>query len=356
MGRVFGLLLGALALAFGVWLYFFLRDAGVFTTVAPKSAGVCRTITGGDIVGVEDLTIDPDTKLAFLSGYDRRADGAGGPARGAVWTYDLSAPDAAPVDATATALPAGFSPHGISLWRGPDGRKALFAINHAGNRHTVEIFDVAGATLTHRQTVSGDALVSPNDLVGVGPEAFYVTNDHANVSGWRRTAEDYLRLRETTVQFFNGEVFARVLYGVGGANGIAVSADGRSLYLSAASERTVHVYDRDPATNALTHRAAVAVPGFADNIEVLADGDLLLGLHTKILQLLAHFGDASKLSPSHVMRLKQDGKGGFVPQTIYYNDGAEISGVSVAAGLDQRLLIGAIMEPKILDCAPAVAP
>ena len=92
------------------------------------------------------------------------------------------------------------------------------------------------------------------------------------------------------------------------------------------------------------------VPGFADNIELLANGDLLLGVHSKIFDLLAHFGDATKHAPSHVIHLRADGKGGFAPQTIYYNLGEEISGASVGASVDKRLLVGAIFEPKILDC------
>jgi hypothetical protein len=100
----------------------------------------------------------------------------------------------------------------------------------------------------------------------------------------------------------------------------------------------------------LAHRTVVDVPGFADNIDVLANGDLLLGVHTKIFELLAHFRDGSKLSPSHVMLLRADGKGGFVPETIYYNKGQEISGASVAAAARGRLLIGPIFQSKILDC------
>jgi len=282
MGR---LILLALLVAIGVWVYFFLEAAGVFLDIKPKGLA-CKQVTSGGIVGVEDLTIDPETKLAYLSGYDRRAALASGSTTGAIWVHDLSAPDAAPIDVTAGMIASGFWPHGISLYRGVDGRRTLFVINHANRVHSIEVFDVEGTKLTHRGTVSGPELVSPNDIVGVGQDAFYVTNDHANPPGsWMRTAEDY------------------------------VSADGRSLYLSAASERTVYVYDRDPATSALTQRAAVAVPGFADNIEVLGDGSLLLGVHSKIFDLLGHVRDAKTLAPSHILHLRADGKGGFAPQT-----------------------------------------
>ncbi len=352
MGRIIGWLFLILLVAAGIWGYFFLQAAGYFLTIEPKVAGTCKAVTG--VVGVEDLTIDPETKIAYLSGYDRRAAFAGGEARGAIWSYDLNASDAQPVDLTAGA---GLLPHGTSLYRGADGKKTLFVINHANKAQAIEIFDVEAAKLTHRRTVTGPELVSPNDIVGVGTDAFYVTNDHAYPLGeTMRTAEDYLRLRDTTVQFFDGQKFSAALSGIGGSNGINVSADGKSLYLSAASELTVYVYDRDPATNALKQRAAVPVPGFADNIEVMSNGDLLLGLHSKVLQLLEHVRDASKPSPSHVMHLKADGKGSFVPETIYYNPGDEISGASVGASIDKRLLIGAIFEPKILDCVWDGAP
>lgn len=350
MGRIIGWLFLILLVAVGIWGYFFLQAAGVFLTLEPKVAGTCKAVTG--VVGVEDLTIDPETKLAYLSGYDRRAAIAGGQPRGAIWAYDLNTPDAQPVDVTADVLPGGFWPHGVSLYRAADGHKTLFVINHANKTQAIEIFDIDGGKLTHRRTVTGPELFSPNDIVGVSADAFYVTNDHANPMGsMMRTAEDYLRLRDTTVQFFDGQKFSAALSDIGGSNGINVSADGKSLYLSAASELTVYVYDRDPATNALKQRATVAVPGFADNIEVLSNGDLLLGLHSKVLQLLEHVGDASKPSPSHIMRLKADGKGSFGPETIYYNLGDEIAGASVGASIDKHLLIGAIFEAKILDCA-----
>lgn len=355
MFRILGWLLLVVLTGVGIWAYFFAQAAGVFLDLKPVPLA-CRAVTGGGVVGVEDLTIDPETKLAYLSGYDRRAAFSGKPTRGAIWIYDMNAPDAVPVDATAAALPEGFRPHGISLFRGGDGKKALFVISHAGGKHSVEIFDVEGATLTFRRTVTDPAMVSPNDIVGIGPDAFYVSNDHANPMGWMRTAEDYLRLRQTTVQFFDGQTFTTALSGIGGANGINVSADGKSLYLSAASELTVYVYDRDLATNKLTQRAAVAVPGFADNLEMLANGDLLLGLHSKVLELVAHIADPAKPSPSHIMHLRADGKGSFIPQTVYYNLGDEISGVSVGASVDKRLLIGAIIEAKILDCAWEAAP
>lgn len=355
MGRIIRRVLLILLIGIVVYGYFFLDRAGVFLTLEPVAAGACRPVNG--VVGVEDLTIDADTKLAYLSGFDRRAMLLGSDVRGAIWVYDLNVPDPQPVDLTGATEPAEFQPHGISLYHAADGHKTLFVINHAGGEEAVEIFDVVGARLAHRRTVTGPELVSPNDVVGVGGDAFYVTNDHAHASGWKRSAEDLLGLRCTTVQFFDGQRFSTVLSGIGGANGINASADRQSVYVSAGFERTVYVYDRDPQTNALQERAAVPLPpGLVDNIELLANGDLLLGLHPKVFDLVGHVGDSNHLSPSHLMHLKADGNGSFVPETIYYNLGDEISGVTVGASLEKRLLIGSIFEPKILDCTWDGAP
>lgn len=341
--------IGGLVLA-GAWIWSFLSAAGVFLDIPHKSAGTCRAVSGGGIAGIEDLAIDPETRVAYLSGYDRWALMRGETVRGAIWTYSLDEPDAVPVDVTGGVLTGGFHPHGISLYRGPDGRKVLFVINHFGGRHSVEIFDVEGSVLAHRMTVEGEGMVSPNDVVGTGPRSFYVTNDHGYPPGLMRTVEDLARLRVSTVLHFDGETWKTVLEGVGGANGINMSADGRSLYVAAMSERAVRVLDRDPVTHDVAPRAIVDVPGYADNIDVETEGSLLLGVHTKVLSFLGHVGDETQLSPSHVMRLRADGKGSFVPETVHYSDGSDISAASVGAAVPGRLLVGAVFDRKILDC------
>src|SRR6185436_14753835 len=158
---------------------------------------------------------------------------------------------------------ANFLPHGISLYRAPDGKKTLFVINHGAGRQSVEIFDVEPGKLTHRRTVTGPELISPNDLVGIGPEQFFVTNDHANREGIQRQLEDYLRLKLTTVVYYDGAKFHSALKDIGGSNGINATASGDTLFLSAGSEQKVYIYDRNLQTGVISQRAAVDVPGYA---------------------------------------------------------------------------------------------
>lgn len=339
--------LGAVAALVVVWFVDLLVAAGSFRSLEPKSVGACRAVTG--IAGAEDLTIDPRTGIVYLSAYDRRAVMRGEDIAGGIFAYDLKAAVPGLVNLTPDAGPE-FQPHGISFYRGVDGKESLFVINHGSGKHTVEVFDITGDGLVLRQTIEDPALVSPNDLVAVGPSTFYVSNDHGHPTGVMRTLEDYLRLNLSDVRYYDGETFTEILSGIGGANGINVSADGKTLYLSAASERTLRVYDRDAESGALTEKAAVSLAGFVDNIELMDDGSLLVGIHPKIFDLLAHFNDPEALSPSHIVRVKPAGENLYDVETVYLDLGEAISGASVAASYDGRLVIGAIFEPKFLDC------
>src|SRR5262250_1332306 len=83
---------------FAVWLF---DAAGEFKRLEPHFDGTCRTVAG--VVGAEDITIHPRTGVAYLSACDRRAALAGGPPRGAIYAYDLTAASPQPVNVTPDA-------------------------------------------------------------------------------------------------------------------------------------------------------------------------------------------------------------------------------------------------------------
>lgn len=339
--------LAVLVLALAGWVADLLRSAGQFKTIAPHFDGACRQVEG--LVGAEDITIHPQTATAFISVCDRRAVAAGRPGNGAIFAYDLNATAPEPVNLTPEAA-ADFQPHGIGLFVSGDGRDALFAVNHQGGRQQIELFDLVGGRLTHRKTISDPMLVSPNDVIPVGPEMFYATNDHRYVGGIKGAAEEYMRLRLSSVVFYDGNAFREAAGGIGYANGINIGADGRTVYVCAVTERSLHVYDRDPATHRLVHRAKLKLDTGVDNIEVDPAGALWIGAHPKLLSFVKHSKDPSALSPSQVLQLTPRSDGGFVVEEIYLNNGEELSGSSVAAFRGGRLLIGGVFDPHFLDC------
>ena len=78
---------GVAALVFGGFALQLLYAAGQFKTIEPHFDGACTPVVG--LTGPEDLTVHPRTGIAYISAADRRSVFAGGPARGAIYAYDL---------------------------------------------------------------------------------------------------------------------------------------------------------------------------------------------------------------------------------------------------------------------------
>ncbi|MFQ5668399.1 MAG: SMP-30/gluconolactonase/LRE family protein [Candidatus Binatia bacterium] len=342
--------LAVIAVVVGALILRILWIAGQFRTITPHFAGHCRLIKGP--VGPEDLTIDPRTGVAYISAADRRASLAGRPVPGAIFAYDLTASNPSPVNLTPNA-DITFQPHGLSLWAGKDERAALYVINHPPSgqpAHTVEIFDLKHGALVRRASLTDPLLVMPNDLVAVGFDRFYLTNTNNYPPGMMQTLETFLQLPGAKVVYYADGMFRPALEGLVFPNGINVSADGRTLYVAAMTQRRVLVYDRDPRTEQLTRRDAIFIGSGVDNIEVDAGGNLWIGAHPKLLKVMALRDDPSVLAPAQVFRVSAGGGGRYQVDEIYLNAGDQIAAASVAAVRGQRLLIGQIFGNGFLDC------
>jgi len=332
------------------WIAHLLGSLGVFKTIEPHFAGECTPITG--VVGPEDITIHPETKVAYISASDWRAATQGQPAKGAIYAYDMKSQTPQLLNLTPGASPY-FHPHGISLLHDKNGQDALFVVNHQKGKNSIEIYDLKGGRLSHRKTISDPMLISPNDLVAVGRDRFYVSNDHRFGAGIMQRLEDFLQLKLSGVVYYNGSRFIEAASGIGYANGINVSADGKILYLCSVTEGVLHIYNRNIASGKLTPRQEIDLGTGVDNIEMDPAGGLWIGAHAQLYKFLQHAKNASKLSPSQVLHLIPLADGSYDIQEVYLNKGEEISASSVAAVYDKRLLIGAVFDPKFLDCKMA---
>ena len=152
------------------------------------------------------------------------------------------------------------------------------------------------------------------------------------------------------VVYYDGVKFIEVASKIGYANGINISHDKNEVYVCSPTERCLHVYHRDANTGKLTHKEKINLDTGADNIEVDTDGDLWIGAHPKLFDFVSHAADPTKISPSQVIHLSRKADGQFVAKEVYLNDGNEISGSSVAAFRNNRMLIGGVFDPKFLDC------
>ena len=332
-----------------VLAYRMITSAGVFVQVESYFDGSCTAVAG--LWGAEDITVDQESGFAYISADDRRAGMAGEDKAGAIFSLDLNDPASVPVNLTAD-LTGAFHPHGISLYLGADGKKRLFVINHPQQgRHQVEMFSIVSpGYLQFQESVSYPNLRSPNDLAAIGERQFYATNDHYFPPGAMRLLEDFLGLPLSSVSFFDGTRGQIVASGFRYANGIAISPAGDRVYVAETTGRNLVIMDRDAVTGRLGNPWRVNVDTGADNLEWQTDGELLLTGHPRLFDFMAHAQSRDALSPSQVLRIELSEVEPVITE-IYRNDGAEISGASVAARYRDTLLIGAVFEEKLLRCS-----
>jgi arylesterase / paraoxonase len=336
-------------------LFFVLRwlnAAGVFTSVPTISPGICKSIAS--LQGPEDFAVDAAHDAIIVSSTDRRVPRSSPDPHDGLYLLKLSAPGAPPVKLT--GVPRDFHPHGINLYRESNGDETLMAINHRSDgSQAVEIFgldyDGGVARLTPHASIGGGLLVSPNDIFAVGPDRFYVTNDHVTKTALGRFAEDYLVWPHADLLYFNGTSFRISVQRMAFPNGVFVAPDGQHLYVAVTNERRLIAFSREPFFGSLKEVGSLSLPARPDNISADAQGHLVVAGHPSLVRVNQFRADPGKPSPSEVFRITLDQSG--VPQayeTIFADDGAQIGASSSAAIVGKRLLIGSVLDDKLLDC------
>ncbi|HAS41247.1 MAG TPA: hypothetical protein DCS93_12250 [Microscillaceae bacterium] len=324
--------------------------AGVFKTIKPHFTGTEKSVP--ILGGAEDITIDQTTGIAYVSADQRRAtfQDKKNPVQGTIYWVDLNNPAQAPVNMLPN-FKKDFHPHGIYFYRAKSGKQLLFAVNHAEKNtiQSIERFEVQGKKLVHLNTIQHELMTSPNDVVAVGENEFYVTNDHGFTKGFGRTMEEYLRLPLGYVNYYDGKTMKTVSSNITYANGINVSPDGKKLYLASPSTRRVLIFDRK-ADNSIEKVTSVTIGTAGDNIELDAQGNLWLGCHPQMLKYAAHAKDPKKKSPSQAIKITVKGDNQYEVSEIYLNDGTSLSGSSVAAVYKDNLLVGGVYDRKFLWC------
>ncbi len=332
--------------------------AGMFKTIVPHFDGNVTQLDLPMAAGAEDITIDQQTGLAFISVDDRRVNIQNpGSIEGGILIMNLS--DSTPTLKNVTPISFNdFHPHGISLWREPDGRQFLFVVNHRQKKwgHFIERFEWRNDSLIHLESIEDvDLMTSPNDVTAIGERSFYVTNDHFySEKGLGRTLEDYLQRAISYVNYYDGKKFRTVATGIAYANGINHSADLSQLYVASCTGRKVLMYDRNLKSGDLTLSKEINADTGVDNIELDDQGSLWIGCHPQLLKFVAHAADPAKFSPSQVIKLSKDQDGEFKVEEIFLNDGTSFSGSTVGAVYKNNLLIGSVFEKTMLVCTTNV--
>ena len=247
-------------------------DAGEFKNIHSHFDGRCTSVYG--LNGPEDITI-LDNGIALISADDRWKTLAGIPVQGKILSYDLNDPQAQLVNMTQD-IEFEFHPHGISTYENKNGVIRLFAVNHTSNGNTIEAFVFQDDRLIHLETISDPLLISPNDLVMLDEDRFYVTNDHGTRTSFGKMAEEYLQLSLANILFYDGESFHIAMEGLSYPNGINKSLNGDNIYVSESIDKTLSICSRDSENNTLTIEKEIYLDSGLDNIESVSYTHLTL--------------------------------------------------------------------------------
>lgn len=322
----------------------FLTFANLSNEYKEHFNGSCKKIP--NVVGGEDITIEKNG-VAWISAYDRRGVLQGKNVRGKIYTLNMNSSKPKLIDIT-PSQPPSFRPHGISLFKAPNGTKYLFVINHPANdvqnilRYNIE----PNGKLRLTALFQAPEISSPNDIVAVAADKFYWTNDLGSKRGSvTQTMEVIFGLPWSSLGFYNGKKAKIIFEGLVFGNGVNKSKDGSQIFVAETGGR-VNIFDRNKTTNALTLKDIIEIGG-VDNLEIDEDGNLWTAAHPKPLLFGAHIENNNNKSPSQVFKIFPEEK---QVEEIYYNFGNQISAAATAAPYKNKFLLGPVYDDHLLLC------
>ena len=318
-------------------------DAGEFKKIIPFSRYSCNQI--GTIPGPEDIVMDYSKGIAYISSDDRRAFAKGNKINGSIFIYDVNHKT---LKRMGSNFAFEFHPHGIDLLT-VKNKQFLYSINHRSNGQFIEKFEIKGDTLHHIKSIENQALMfSPNDLVMLSEDVFYVTNDHGNRTAFGRSLEDYLQLSRSYVLLYDGSAFSIKVKNIKYANGIALSPDNKKLFVASPVGRCIKVYTIEKDYNIKLLYTIECNTG-VDNIAFDNKGILWAGCHPKLLTFVRHSLNEDVLAPSEIIKITFNNDS-YKKETVIYDDGSLIQSSTVAVCYNNNLLVGSVFDTHILDC------
>lgn len=319
-------------------------STGYFRAIVPSDSS--RIIQKISVVGAEDIEISREAGFAIISSDDRAARRDGNMAQGALYFLDLKLENSAPISLT-NSFDKPFFPHGISMLQLDSTNYRLWVVNHFDNKHSIEVFDLNGTNLTHINTIMNESLVSPNDIVALDKERFYFTNDHGNTSKIGLLVENYLGLRISNVVYFDGVEYKEVADGIAYANGINYDSDRNLLFVASPRDFLVKVYGREPTGELKFVEDIIANTG-VDNIEFDESGNLWIGCHPNLLRFSAYSQGKVATSPSEIIKIEYIGLGDYKVESLYIENGENMSASTVAVPFQDRIYLGNVMDNQML--------
>ncbi|WP_010572700.1 arylesterase [Leptospira kmetyi] len=336
----FGFYLGTiLLLTLNLW------NCGAEIKAVGPSGAACTKIEG--LPGPEDLAIDSEEKILYVSSHERRIKDQ----TGKIFTIDLKNPAATPKEIS-LKYPPDFRPHGISLLKTKDVYR-LYVISHPKiyEVHTIEIFERKGKDWSHVGTLTDPLVTSPNDLFVVSENEIYLSNDHGAGGIVRYLWDDLFGFKRAEISYYDGKTWSNLGNPLSFGNGILYTKDSQGkelLYRSGFSDKTVFQFPitREQGKPVLGEPKSILLSSGPDNLELDSQGRIFVVGHASVYRFLRHVRNADYPAPTQVYRISPDGSS----QEIFATSGDLISAGSTAIPYDGRLYIAQVFNPYILNC------
>ncbi|WP_298543024.1 SMP-30/gluconolactonase/LRE family protein [uncultured Aquimarina sp.] len=333
-----------LSLAIIAFVAHVLISTGFFRTVENKFEG--EIIKKIFIPGAEDITVSPLDGFALISSTDREIYPPVKEEKGGLYFMDLEDGGFSLTHLT-TSFDKPFAPHGISMIK-KDSTYRVMAINHTPDgQHAIEVFTLQNKNLVHEKTLKHPSLISPNDLVLIDENRFYVTNDHKYTEGFGKILEEYLGLSISNVLYYDGENYTEVADGIAYANGINLDAKRNLVYVASPRGFLVKVYSKN-LDGSLEFVEDIPCGTGVDNIEIDTKGNLWIGAHPNLLRFGSYAKGKKETSPSEIIKVTYREKNDYDIEQIYTNDGTIMSGSTVATPFEDLIITGNVMDDHFL--------
>jgi arylesterase/paraoxonase len=323
-----------------------LRLGGTFAAAPGSSGQSCRAV---DLAGsAAALQIDPERGIAYLALLDRASPGY---ASGTVQLLDLNLAEPAP-RAAMNFDPGSFRPEDLSSLKADGEPRRLFAISRLPDGgQTVEIAaESATGGFVPEASLRDPAFRNLSAIAAIGARQFYAaSNSNAeNEFGLPGRFDALLRRAPAALLYYDGHAARVAMSDLRYVGGLARSPDGKLLYVAETLAKALRIYEPRPGGELLL-RGTIPLGANPGRLTVDADGVVWIGAYPKLHALLAHTRDPARRVPTQILR--------FDPRLsvdevalVYSNDGETLSAGAVAARWRDKLIIGALLDKKVLIC------
>lgn len=325
------------------WSLFYLLGLLGCSSYESISLSECQKLEG--FPGPEDILIDKETQVLYISSHDRRNFNS----TGTIFMINLITKQVQKLSKEQT--PENFRPHGMVLSK--NGKeKYIYVISHTGTKdkaHTIEVFKIEKNFLKHERTLFDEKLMNPNDLTVSEDGKLFISNDFGSTSKFGQILDILFSRKNSPITYFDGKGWYFLEPRLPGGNGIYYEKrDGIEwIYRTSMFGNFFIKYELRYVQNfpELKEKEVISIEGAGDNFGEDEKGNLFLATHPSIWKFIFHSNSKENLSPSLVYHIR-----GKEVIKIYQNNGNEISAVSTAVAFRGRIYFSQVFEPFILSC------